>query len=186
MLPNLYTIFHGNYGNKPLKKEMTKIIKIINDKNINNDGIKNSLINYVVRRAAMQNIEIDYKYFEGVFLDVTKTKKEKYEYSSYGDTCFAFAYYFYRNKIHPKKALFYLKESIKYPYDECYLYSRFILLAYFYNYGFGVKKDFKQVIRYISATNKIVFHGRASIECGLNIKYEPVKFDVPKDVHYCC
>lgn len=183
MLPNLYTIFYGNFGNKPLKKELPKILNLINDEKIDNKDLKNSLINYVFRRAAMQNIKIDYKYFEKIFLEEAAKYKKG---APYGDTCFAFAYYLYRNNIHPKKALFYLKESIRYPQGEWYLYSRFILFAHFYYYGFGVKKDFKQVIRYISATNKIVFHGGGIIECGLKIDYKPIKFDVRKNAHYCC
>lgn len=182
MTENLFTIFYGKYGNRPLKKELPRILKLINDEKIENIDLKIGLVNYVVRRAARLEIKIDYRYFEKVFLEImAKTKKNE----SYGDTCFAFAYYFYRNKIHPKKALFYLKESIRYPQGEWYLYSRFILFSYFYYYGFGVKKDLKQVIRYISATNRILFHGGGIVECNIRIDYKPIKFDVRKDRHYC-
>ena len=52
MIPNLYTSFYDVFGNKPLKKELTRILKLITDESIRKD-LKTSLINYTVRRAAI-------------------------------------------------------------------------------------------------------------------------------------
>lgn len=76
MTENLFTSFYGKYGNRPLKKELPRILKLINDEKIENIDLKIGLVNYVVRRAARLEIIIDYRYFEKVFLEImAKTKK---------------------------------------------------------------------------------------------------------------
>lgn len=168
MLPNLYTSLYGNYGKRPLNKELPKILKLLKDDTVESD-LKLSLICYTVKRAAVQRISINYKKFEKKFLDLSRHKKTREDFIDYGDCCFAFSFYYFKNYIFPKKSFRYLKESIHYSMDDSHKYSRFILLAYFYFNGFGIKKNIEKGIECISKAEKIYYKNGGIVECELKI-----------------